>query len=106
MSAGIIDLYPDRAEACLKADWEFQGHCIHQKGLTAETEAEVIAESRDMVKAFSGTPPRGWIGPGFRETFDTPDILKAAGYDYVSEWMPDDLPCWMETRHGPLIAVP
>ena len=106
MSAGIIDLYPDVAEACLKADWEFQGHCIHQKSLTAETEAEVIAESRDKIKAFSGTPPRGWIGPGFRETFDTPDILKAAGYDYVSEWMLDDLPCWMETRHGPLIAVP
>ena len=27
--------------------------------------------------------PRGWMGPGFAETFDTPDILKAAGIEYV-----------------------
>ena len=106
MSGGIIDLYPEIANACLEAGWEFQGHGLHQKALSAENEVEIIAASRDKIAAFAGTPPRGWGGPGFRETFDTPDILKKSGYEYVSEWMLDDLPCWLETRHGPLIAVP
>ena len=37
---------------------------------------------------------------------DTPDILKSLGIDYVFDWVLDDLPCWMTTRHGPLMSMP
>ncbi len=37
---------------------------------------------------------------------DTPDYLKANGVDYTCDWVVDDLPSWMRTKHGPLIAVP
>ena len=35
---------------------------------------------------------RGWLGPGLQATFDTPDILKELGFDYVCEWCIDDTP--------------
>ncbi len=56
--------------------------------------------------AFTGTRPRGWLSPGLRETLETPDLLKAAGLDYVCDWVVDDLPSYMTTKHGPLVAMP
>ena len=44
--------------------------------------------------------------PGLRETVHTPDILKEAGIDYVFDWVIDDLPSWIETKHVPLLAMP
>ena len=49
---------------------------------------------------------RGWLSPGLRETFETPDLLKAAGIEYLCDWVLDDLPRWMTTTHGPMIAMP
>jgi allantoinase len=46
------------------------------------------------------------MSPGWSETFDTPDLLKEAGIDYVYQWVIDDLPAWMETRHGPMLSLP
>jgi allantoinase len=41
-----------------------------------------------------------------KESAETPDILKASGIDYVCDWVLDDIPVWMTTTHGPLIAMP
>ena len=106
LNAGVIDAYPRVAEAMLEADWEFQGHGIHQKALSDHDEAELIGTALDKIQGFTGTRPRGWIGPGLKESFDTPDLLKAAGIDYLCDWVIDDLPCWMTTKHGPLAVVP
>jgi len=106
LNAGVIDVYPQVAEAMLKAGWEFQGHGIRQRAMAAEGEAELIQASIERIKAFTGAPPRGWIGPGLKESFDTPDLLKAAGIDYLCDWVIDDVPCWMTTRHGAMVVVP
>lgn len=37
---------------------------------------------------------------------DTPDILKSLAIDYVCDWVIDDLPAWITTKNGPLIAMP
>ena len=54
----------------------------------------------------TGKKTRGWFGPGAGESFATPDLLRAAGIEWLSDWFVDDLPCWMETTSGPLIAMP
>jgi hypothetical protein len=46
------------------------------------------------------------MGPGFAQTFDTPDHLARHGIEFNMDWVVDDLPCWMRTRHGPIIAMP
>lgn len=106
MNASCIDVYRSCAERMLEHDWEFVGHCIVQRSLTAEDEEEVIAQSLDRLERFAGKRPRGWLGPGFNETFDTPDILRRHGVDWVADWCVDDLPCWMRTKHGPMLAMP
>lgn len=107
INASVIDVYPSAAEAIRDAGWEFVGHGVHQRSLQAvDDEGAVIKESLDLIEDFTGARPRGWLGPGLRETFDTPDILKRVGVDYVCDWTIDDLPEWMETAHGPLIAMP
>ncbi len=107
INAGVVDAYPACAEAIHAAGWEFIGHGIHQRSVEAETdEAGLIAAALDKLKRFTGEPVRGWLSPGLRETFDTPDLLKAAGIEYVCDWVLDDLPCWMTTSHGPMIAMP
>jgi allantoinase len=106
-NAGVIDAYPRAAEAMLAAKWEFIGHGVHQKALNyAGTEPEVIAATLDKIQAFTGKRPRGWLGPGLRESFDTPDFLAAAGIEYVCDWCLDDVPNWMRTRTAPLVALP
>lgn len=106
-NAGVIDAYPEAADAMRSAGWEFIGHGMHQKSLNAESdERGVIEAALDKITRFTGTRPVGWLSPGLRETHDTPDHLKALGIEYVCDWVVDDLPDWMATKHGPLIAMP
>lgn len=107
INAGVVDAYPACAEAMLEAGWEFIGHGLHQKSMQAEDdEAGLIQAALDKLEGFTGTKTRGWLSPGLKETVDTPDILKAAGVEYVCDWVVDDLPTWMTTTGGPLIAMP
>jgi allantoinase len=107
-NAGVIDAYPQAADAMLKAGWEFIGHGMHQKATNHVEggEAGLIRACLDKVQAFSGTRPRGWLSPGLRETLETPDLLKAEGLDYVCDWVVDDVPSYMTTAHGKLVAMP
>ena len=107
LNAGVIDAYPSCAVAMRDAGWEFIGHGVHQKSIQGESdESDVIALAMQMIEDFTGTRPAGWLGPGLKETFDTPDILKELGVEYVFDWVLDDLPSWMTTKHGPLLSIP
>ncbi len=107
MNACCADIYPSCAEAMLKADWEFVGHGWMQRSLTFEDdEVAVIDKSLARLEELTGRRTRGWLGPGIGETFDTPDLLKERGVVWLADWFVDDLPCWMRTKHGPMIAMP
>jgi allantoinase len=106
INAGVIDAYPSVAESILKAGWEFQGHGIHQRASSDEGERAMIKEALDKLEAFCGYRPRGWTGPGMKETNDTLDHLSAEGVVYTCDWIVDDLPFWIRTKNGPLVGVP
>ena len=107
MNAGVVDDYPAVAAAIAAAGWEVVGHGFKQRSLQGEAdEATLIERCLDKLASFYGVRPRGWLGPGLKETLETPDLLKAAGIDYLCDWVLDDLPCWMTTKHGPLICMP
>jgi peptidoglycan/xylan/chitin deacetylase (PgdA/CDA1 family) len=106
-NAGVIQAYPQAAQAMHQAGWEFIGHGVHQKSLNhADGEKDLIATSLNMIETFTGTRPKGWLSPGLRESHDTPDYLKQLGVEYVFDWVVDDVPHWMSTQHGPLLALP
>ena len=107
INASVLDVYPSLAEAVLKAGWELVGHGIHQRSLgEATNERDIIHGALQRLEAFSGVRPKGWMSPGWSETFDTPDLLREAGIEYVCQWVVDDLPAWLETKHGRLVAIP
>ena len=60
----------------------------------------------DRIEAYTGTRPRGWMGPGLTQTNQTPELLVEAGVEYVTDWVLDDQPCEIRTDAGPLAAIP
>ncbi|MEE8442270.1 MAG: polysaccharide deacetylase, partial [Dehalococcoidia bacterium] len=60
----------------------------------------------ETIRDFTGKPPRGWLGPGLTETWDTLDILAEEGIEYVSDWVTDDQPHEIRTTSRPLVMVP
>lgn len=108
INAGVIAAYPQAAEAMREAGFEFIGHGLHQRALNhaGSGEAELVAETIRLIRDFTGAPVRGWLSPGLRESLETPELLKANGVDHVFDWVVDDLPSWMTTEAGPLMAMP
>ena len=62
--------------------------------------------SSETIREFTGRPPRGWMGPGLTETFETPDYLAEAGIEYVADYPMDDQPFDIRTKHGTLTSIP
>ena len=107
INASVLDVYPSLAEAVLKSGWEFVGHGIHQRSLGDEAnERDQIHGALERLEAFTGVRPRGWMSPGWSETFHTPDMLREAGIEYVCQWVVDDLPTWLKTKYGRLVSLP
>ena len=77
-----------------------------QDVLCEADERALIVEATRTLERHEGRHPRGWLGPWIAESAVTPDLLAEAGYDYVLDWCHDDQPVWLETRGGPLLAVP
>ena len=107
INAKVCEDYPRVAGACRDAGWEFMGHSYVQGPIhKVDDEAEVIRRSLDVIETFTGRRPVGWLGPGLTETYDTPDLLAAAGIRYIGDWLYDDEPTEIETRHGKLVTLP
>lgn len=107
INASVLDAYPGAGEAMRAAGWEFIGHGMHQKSVNhAGSEEEVIRNTLDKLQRFTGSRPTGWLSPGLRESYDSPELLRAAGVEYVFDWVIDDVPNWLTTKHGPLLSMP
>ena len=107
INGSAILSYEPIARAALDRGWEFMGHGFGQKNMQkVENEREDIVKTRDAVRAFTGRPPRGWLGPGLTETWETPDILVEEGFEYVADWVLDDQPVRLKTRSKPIVSIP
>lgn len=71
---------------------------IHQGGVGRDTESAWIRESVATLRRLSGQHVVGWVSPALCESFDTPDLVAAAGIEYLCDWMNDDLPYAFRVR--------
>jgi peptidoglycan/xylan/chitin deacetylase (PgdA/CDA1 family) len=107
VNASVCLSYARIAQAALDAGWEFLGHGYKQRALPLEQDQrDVIRKSIQTIREFTGKAPRGWLGPGLAETFDTPDLLAEEGIEYISDWVTDDQPYEIKTTSRPLVMVP
>lgn len=107
LNAQVADVYPSLMAAILEAGWELVGHGWFQQSLKQEDdERAVIRRCLDKLEEVSGRAPRAWLGPALGETPDTVDILKENGIEFLHDWVLDDLPFWIRTRHGPMVGLP
>jgi peptidoglycan/xylan/chitin deacetylase (PgdA/CDA1 family) len=94
-----------------KLKWEWMGHCeSNTRRLNAAAPGEeprIIKDSLAVIEKATGARPRGWLGSGLQETWDTLDLLADNGLDYVCDWTNDDQPYIMNLDgNKTLVSVP
>ena len=110
LNAEVCDHYPVVVEEGVKRGWEFMGHGMTNSqsmyGLPEDQERDVIQRTVARIEQAVGKRPRGWLGPGLAETMRTPELLAAAGVEYVGDWCADDQPFPLKLEQGSLTAMP
>ena len=107
INAKVCETYPEVAAAARDAGWEFMAHAYVQMPIQQiEDQRAVIRQSCDVIEKFTGKRPTGWLGPGRGQTFDTLDYVTECGLTWFGDWILDDQPLWVKTKHGPILAVP
>jgi peptidoglycan/xylan/chitin deacetylase (PgdA/CDA1 family) len=107
LNAPVCHTNPHIVEGALRRGWEILAHGYEQRAINLEKdEREVIRKTIKTIRDFTGKRPRGWMGPGLHETFETPDILAEEGFEYVADWVNDDQPYPLRVKSGRLIALP
>jgi allantoinase len=110
LNAEVCDHYPVVVEEGVKRGWEFMGHGMTNSqsmyGLPEDQERDVIQRTVARIEQAVGKRPRGWLGPGLAETMRTPELLAAAGVEYVGDWCADDQPFPLKLEQGTLTAMP
>jgi allantoinase len=107
INGSAISRYQPIARAALERRWEFIGHGFTQQSM------QKVADERDDIRktvaaigGFTGRVPRGWLGPGLTETWETPDLLVEEDFEYVCDWVLDDQPVRLKTRTRPIVNLP
>jgi allantoinase len=107
INGSAIARYGPIVEAARERNWEFIGHGFTQKNMQkVADERDDIRKTSAAIRAATGRNPRGWLGPGLTESWETPDLLAEEGYDYVCDWVIDDQPVILKTRGKPIVNLP
>ena len=96
-NGAIADRYPELVREIADAGHEIIAHSTDMNGTIAGgmepgTEEKLIADSLAALERATGARPAGWLSPARSQSFDTPDLLKAAGVRYCCDWVNDELP--------------
>jgi len=111
VNAGIAERYPRLIDEMVQRDWEVaasgvdMGH-VHHAGLAREAEQELIESAAATLRRKTGQSVIGWHSPAHSESMNTLELVAAAGFAYVMDWINDDLPYEMRTPAGPLCSLP
>ena len=79
---------------------------LHYGGLDESKEVAQISNCLETLESICKKKMKGWLSPAYSQSFNTPDLLTAAGIEYCGDWANDDLPYKMNTKNGSLINLP
>jgi peptidoglycan/xylan/chitin deacetylase (PgdA/CDA1 family) len=110
LNSAVAEAHPKALEEMKKRGWEFMGHGITNSenlaGLNLEKERELIQTVLKTIEQATGQRPRGWLGSGLAETYNTLDILAEEGVIYCGDWNNDDQPYPMKVKEGKMFSIP
>jgi peptidoglycan/xylan/chitin deacetylase (PgdA/CDA1 family) len=110
LNSAVAEIHPRAVQEMKKRGWEFMGHGITNSdnlaGLDPADERRVIQTVLRTIEQATGQRPRGWLGPGLAETYNTLDILAEEGVVYCGDWNSDDQPYPMKVRTGRIFSIP
>ncbi len=96
LNSEVCARYPQIIDAGLARDWAWLAHgatnSLLHANLSPEEERAALADVVDAIEKATGRRPRGWLGPGLTETFNTPALLAELGLGYLLDWTNDDQP--------------
>jgi peptidoglycan/xylan/chitin deacetylase (PgdA/CDA1 family) len=105
----VIDTFPSAVEQIRRHGHEIGLHgYLHERShqLAKTDEAEVVERALRAYENLLGGRPRGWRAPGFAFSDNSLELLLAAGFDYDSSLMGNDLPYVIEGASGQLLELP
>jgi allantoinase len=111
MSSRLAERYPHVLQEVNRLAFEIVAHGIdmshiHATGIDREVELEWVERCLSTLRNLSGQPVKGWYSPANSETHDTLDLVAAAGCEYVCDWANDDMPYQLDSKFGPIHAMP
>ena len=98
---------PAVVKACIDSGWELNAHSYEQIPMhKVEDQRAVIAKTMSVIEKFSGKRPRGWFGPGPDADLRHARLPGRGGVEYIGDYVLDDDPVTLKTKHGPVVALP
>jgi peptidoglycan/xylan/chitin deacetylase (PgdA/CDA1 family) len=110
INSEVASRYPALIEDILKNGHEIIAHGVdmdelHYGGMDSAHEAYLVEKSLVTLRNISGRNISGWMSPAYSESFETPDLVKKYGCNYLCDWSNDDMPYLMDTAYGNLVAM-
>ncbi len=96
-NSAIAQRYPELVADIVREGHEIIAHSTDMNGTIAsglpmDEERALIAQSLDILENATGKRPQGWLSIARSQSWNTPDLLSAAGVEYCCDWVNDELP--------------
>jgi allantoinase len=111
VNSKVAERYPFLIDEINRRKWEIIAHGVdmaklHYGGLDEAAEAAQVSEALGVLRDMAAGPVRGWLSPAKSQSPATPDLVAAAGIEYMCDWINDDMPYPFHTKSGDVVAMP
>ena len=103
---------PEIVEACQRHGFEMVAHNFEQGELLTRyafdeaREREIVLNTLRTFEKVAGRKAKGWLSSSLRSNLRTPEICAEQGLIFFCDYMNDDQPYLIDTRHGPIVNTP
>ncbi len=110
LNSAVCQHHPEIIAATQELKWELMGHgitnAVRLNEMPPDQERAAIKEVFATIGEATGKRPRGWLGSGLAETWNTLDYLVDEGCEYICDWVNDDQPYVMDINGRRLVSIP
>lgn len=111
LNVGVLDLYPEIAEALEHRAWDLMSHGLYNTreltGLTRDQERDLLELCNSILERHTGRRFTGMLGPYISANSWTPDLMAEVGMTYHADWVHDERPSPLLNRSGArMVALP